>query len=412
MNSTSAGSSSLENQEAPDIPEFELLRQIGQGGFGRVWLARNRTTGQLRAIKVIPRSRVGTADPAGREIVAITLLDVNLRRQHPNLLSVHHVGQTREHLFYVMDLADDAAGQTACEPSRYEPATLKRRLADGPLEPEQCLDCARKLLSGLALLHQTGMVHRDVKPANCLFVGGELKLADFGLLTQSGLNVSCIGTEKYMPPDGRMDARADVYAAGLVIYEMITGFSPDRFPQLGRRSGAIAADAALSVLMRLALKACQPDPEERFTGAADMLAALEREIREGPRKFRLRRWIALVAAGAAIAGAVTLGGYWFAPPARVHVNFISYPFGATILLDGRQLLGPDGTPVETPCTVENLPAGAHQVTFRHLQLPDLDAGMVDFGTTRQVVARWKSRPLAPNTVDLPDLPSTRGVEDR
>ena len=101
------------------------MRPIGEGGFGRVWLARNRTTRQLRAVKVIPLNRSGTADPARREITSITRLEKNVRRQHPNLLSVHHVGQTGDHLFYIMDLADDASGGPGSSNPGYRPATLQ-----------------------------------------------------------------------------------------------------------------------------------------------------------------------------------------------------------------------------------------------------------------------------------------------
>ena len=104
------------------------------------------------------------------------------------------------------------------------------------------------------------MVHRDVKPANCLFVAGQLKLADFGLVTEAHALVSRAGTQKYMPPDGRMDMRADVYAAGLVIYEMITGLPAESFPRLGDRTREITAEPTLQRLNQLALRACPARP--------------------------------------------------------------------------------------------------------------------------------------------------------
>lgn len=389
----------------PEVPDFELIRPIGEGGFGRVWMAQNRTTGRLRAVKLIAKARMGGADPAGREIASITRLEANLRHHHPNLLTIHHVGQTDEHLFYVMDLADDVMRSGAVEPESYEPATLHRRLDDGPLEPAACVACARQLLEGLASLHRAGMVHRDVKPANCLTVDGQLRLADFGLLTRPGLNVSRIGTEKYMPPDGRMDTRADVYAAGLVIYEMITGFSADRFPQLADRSAAILAEPALAVLMSLALDACSPDPQTRFSDAGAMLRSLERRLARPPCPAKTRR--RRVQAGLVVLAAVILAGVgagiwrhaWArraeAPPgapSRVNVNFITYPFDATITVDGRQLTGADGRPLLTPCTADDLAAGRHRVVFHHADRGQLDYGEVDFQTTRQIVGQaeqWK-----------------------
>ena len=140
-----------------------------------------------------------------------------------------------------MDPADDVSGGAGLGRGRYRPATLQARLQSGPLAPDVCLDYARQLLDGLASLHAAGMVHRDVKPANCLFVGGQLKLADFGLVTEAHSLVSRLGTQSYMPPDGQMDMRADVYAAGLVIYEMLTGLSVEEFPSLGRQSRRLPA---------------------------------------------------------------------------------------------------------------------------------------------------------------------------
>ncbi|MGW8258034.1 MAG: protein kinase domain-containing protein, partial [Thermoguttaceae bacterium] len=173
-----------------------------------------------------------------------------------------HVGKTAEFLFYVMDLADDISGQAAADVPEYQPATLEKRLESGPLDAEECFFCAKKLLAGLAALHEAGMVHRDVKPANCLFVHGELKLADFSLLTEANPLVSRVGTENYMPPDGRMDMRADVYAAGLVIYEMLTGLPAERFPSLGKRGDEIVAHPMLGGLIQIALDACEPDPQK------------------------------------------------------------------------------------------------------------------------------------------------------
>jgi serine/threonine protein kinase len=100
----------------PQVPDYDLIRPIGEGGFGRVWLAANQTTGRLRAVKLIPLRRSGTTDAAGREIMSLTRLEANLGHRHPNLLSIHHVGKTAEHLFYVMDLADDVSGRPAPHP--------------------------------------------------------------------------------------------------------------------------------------------------------------------------------------------------------------------------------------------------------------------------------------------------------
>ena len=382
---------------APDVPDFDLIRPIGKGGFGEVWLAANRTTGRLRAVKLIPLKRSDEADPARREITSLTRLEASLRADHPHLMNIYHVGKTSQFLFYVMDPADDVSGGPASAAPGYRPATLRSRLEGGPLLPELCFRHARQLLAGLASLHEAAMVHRDVKPENCLFVEERLKLADFGLVTGADLPTSRIGTRKYMPPDGRMDTRADVYAAGLVIYEMIAGLPADRFPRLGDQAGEVVEDPMLNRLNRLVLRACQPDPQQRFQDAGQMLSELMTEpSAASPAARRRRRVIALIA-GALMALFLVTAPWWsrrlpFGPGHGVEVNFITRPFNATVYLNGVLQTDPDGNPYLTPCTIPNLPAGVHRVTFRREGLPELPAGPFDFATDLEIVADWDLEP--------------------
>jgi len=348
-------------------------------------------------VKLIPLRGTSSTDPAGREILSLTHLEAHVGSQHPSLLSILHVGKTAEHLFYVMEPADDLSGSAASLGAGYRPASLASRLCAGPLPPEDCLNHARQLLGGLAHLHAAGMVHRDVKPANCLFVGGALKLADFGLLTGADPQVSRIGTLQYMPPDGRMDARADVYAAGLVIYEMLTGLPADCFPRLGERAAEVAQDTILQALNRLVLRACQANPRQRFANAGEMLAQLTAPQGQPATRQRWRRPVlvalaCLLAAIALAAVALVKTTFWPGRVERVEVNFITEPFEATIYLDGSPLLQPDDSPYTTPCTVPDLPAQVHHVVFQHEGLGDLDAGPIDFAKTREVTARWHPPP--------------------
>jgi eukaryotic-like serine/threonine-protein kinase len=378
-----------EQRAPPAVPDFDLIRPVGRGGFGEVWLAANRTTGQLRAVKIIPLRQAGETDPAAREITSLTRLEARLARQHPNLLTIHHVGKTADYLFYVMDPADDAGGGPASNKPDYRPATLQSRLQAGPLSAEVCVDYAGQLLAGLASLHAAGMVHRDVKPANCLFVDGQLKLADFGLVTEVHPLVSRVGTQKYMPPDGRMDMRADVYAAGLVIYEIISGLPVDEFPRLGQRTNCVRNDPILATLLRLVLHACERAPERRPVDAGAMLAELAMPGPAARRSARRRLLTAICAAALITVG--TWAAWTLAPPQGdlCDVNFVTEPYEAKIYLDGVLQRDPEGNAYTTPCTVENLPARTCRVAFEWDGQPRWDAGSYDLARTRQIVSRPK-----------------------
>ncbi|MCX7428375.1 MAG: serine/threonine protein kinase, partial [Planctomycetia bacterium] len=328
----------------------------------------------------------------------------------PHLLRIHHVGQTEAFLFYVMEPADDVAGGPASSAATYRPATLQSRLQNGPLPPEPCLRFGRQLLEGLASLHSAGMVHRDVKPANCLFVDGPLKLADFGLLTAAGEQVSRVGTRGYMPPDGRMDARADVYATGLVLYEMLTGLPPEEFPSLGERAREIAASPTLAMLNRLILRACEPEPERRFADARAMLAAIRAPaVPRAAWPVASRRWAIAALACLLVAAVAATTALWPtaeqpvpepADPARmaastggVEVNFISEPAEATIYVDGELLVDADGKAFQTPCTVPGLTPGVHHVVLKHVGRGDQDGATA--GLSSSVVARLDKPTVAP-----------------
>lgn len=122
------------NEPAPEVPDFDMIREIGRGGFGQVWMARNRATGLLRAVKLIALASTGSVDPAGREVVSVTRLESVRHRHHPNLLDIQHVGKTEEHVYFVTDLADGVVGEPAAESEDYVPATLETRLRDGPID--------------------------------------------------------------------------------------------------------------------------------------------------------------------------------------------------------------------------------------------------------------------------------------
>lgn len=400
-NADSTSATVLTEQPAPVLPDIDLVRRIGQGGFGAVWLGINRATGGLKAVKVIPLATTGrSVDPAGREMVSLAQLEAQRIGRHPHLIDIQHVGRTGDVLFSIMDLADDVSGRPATDDPAYRPATLDLRLEQGPLSADECLRSGRALAAGLAHLHAAGMVHRDVKPSNCLFVGRELKLADFGLLTAASADLSRLGTARYMPPDGRMDMRADVFAAGLVLYEMLTGLPTEAFPRLGARAREIAANPLLTHLNRVALRAASRDHHARYAHAGELLAAIEalpalRQRRTGPLTAAA---VTLAVAAIAAAWSVwpTVGSPRPTPrpvvtgagARAVAVTFITEPFEAVVRIDGVPLVAGDGSLLRTPCTVPGLLAAPHRVSFRHPARGDLDAGTIDFATAREVHARW------------------------
>jgi TolB-like protein len=275
----------------PAIPDFDLVRPIGRGAYGEVWLAHHKTLGTARALKIVRRADFDDDRPFRREFEGIRHYEP-ISRGHPNLVAVLHVGGDPAAFYYVMELADpvdprdppDQARGTfpaslplSGEPATYAPRTLRADLkVRGHLSADESVRSGRGLAGALAHLHARALVHRDVKPSNVIFVDGVLKLADIGLVTDISDSRSFVGTEGYMPPEGPGTTSADCYALGKVLYELSTGRDrrdyPDPPPDLLTRSDRERLLELNAVLHR----ACAPDPRQRYPDARAMVADLDR----------------------------------------------------------------------------------------------------------------------------------------
>jgi serine/threonine protein kinase len=226
---------------ARGVPEHQPMRCIGRGAYGEVWLARN-ALGALRAVKLVHRTRFDTDRPYEREFEGLRRYEP-VSRLHPGLVQILQVGRDDVAGFFycIMELADPAEDPEpgADADGGYVPKTLHRVLRRrGRLPFAECLDCGLQLVETLEFLHDHGLIHRDVKPSNIIFVQGRLKLGDPGLVTVRDEPASMVGTGDYVPPEGNGTVGADLFALGRVLYEVATGkpagLCPDPPTDLGR----------------------------------------------------------------------------------------------------------------------------------------------------------------------------------
>jgi tetratricopeptide (TPR) repeat protein len=264
----------------PRIGRYRVLQLLGEGGMGRVHLAEDERLRRRVALKTLKRRDSASRRRFLREARAAA------RVSHPNVCPIFEVGDERGRPFLAMELLPGE--------------TLAARLGRGPLPPAEALDLAEDLLAALGALHEAGLVHRDVKPSNLFLTPHGGKLVDFGLarampsevvraigttadLTRPGL---VIGTPGYMAPEQilghEVDARADLFAAGAVLYEALGGHRPfsgdstvavlsgtlyEEPPPLGGSPELTALDAPVR-------RALAKKPAERYTSAREMVDAL------------------------------------------------------------------------------------------------------------------------------------------
>jgi Tol biopolymer transport system component len=341
------------------LAHYEILSALGKGGMGEVWRARDSKLGREVAIKTLPAEFAGDSERLTRfEREARVLAALN----HPNIASIYGLEEHAEGRFIVLELV--------------EGETLQERIQRGPMPAEDAIKVALQIATAVEAAHEKGVVHRDLKPANIkITTDGQVKVLDFGLAKaleidsrNSPLSNSptmslagtagghILGTAAYMSPEqaraAAVDHRADVWAFGCVLYEMLTGrqafrgetFSDILASVLARDPDFTLLGAPLHPRIRELIQRClEKDPKRRWQAIGDVRVELDRIASSGEfraeavqaiaAKPRLRSLLLWVAAAALVASAVT----WMLKPVPATESF---PMRAVIVADGEGPLGP------------------------------------------------------------------------
>ena len=320
--------SSLLDQGPVEFPSgladrYELIRELGRGGMATVFLARDLKHARDVAVKIM---RPEMAASVGRERF-LREIGIAAQLRHPNIVPLFDSGDADGVLYYVMPYE---VGQS-----------LRQRLArDGRLPVAEALVILRDVCDALACAHQNGIVHRDIKPDNVLLTGRRALVSDFGVaravtaaaedpLTTAG---GAPGTPAYMAPErfqgGAHDQRADIYALGVMAFEMLVGERPavtDRTPSGNQGGGGSVRGRVLSTrpdlpppLAAVIARCLAARPEDRYGEAGEVLAALD-ELGASPRGRLVswRRWAPRPVLAAALMLAAAVGGlFWVINPRR------------------------------------------------------------------------------------------------
>ncbi len=331
------------------VSQYEVLAKLGGGGMGVVYRARDVKLGRMVALKFLPPQ--WTHDESAKQRF-VREAQAASATNHRNICIIHNIEETRDgRLFIVM--------------AYYEGETLKQKLERGPLPIAEAIEVATEIAEGLAKAHAQLVVHRDVKPGNIIVTEDGVKILDFGLakfadalqLTAPG---STVGTAAYMSPEQargeEADARSDVWALGIVLYEMLTGAPPFRGPYPEATFHAIKHEPLPSLRMRrpdvpealelIVMKALEKDAARRFQSAREPARDLRllqgrtipldlrteevplaaRGALQAPREVGRRRsrlWMALAAAVVAL-GMASGGAYywWLRPVERIQLAVV------------------------------------------------------------------------------------------
>jgi WD40 repeat protein len=313
--------------ELPAVPGYEVLRELGRGGMGVVYQARHVQLNRLVALKMVLR-----ADLAGPQALVRFLFEAEVaaRVQHANVVQIFEVGTHGRLPYFALEYVDGG--------------TLADRLAGRPWPPRRAAELVQTLARATHVAHLQGIIHRDLKPANVLLTaGGTPKIGDFGLATQYGAEAGLtptgdiLGTPGYMSPEqasGRRQAvgpATDVYALGVILYELLTGavpFTGATYLDILRQVVGTAPPRPSSRGRRLdrdletvCLKCLEKEPQRRYQSAEALADDLGRYLADEPiaarpvgptgRAWRWARrnpgWAAMLAAVAGLLLVIAVG---------------------------------------------------------------------------------------------------------
>ncbi len=209
------------------ISHYKILEKLGEGGMGIVYMAEDTKLDRLVALKFLPRHLSQSEEEKQRfihEAKAASALD------HNNICTVYEIGETKP------ATGKPGDGQMYIAMAYSEGESLKEKIERGPMAIEEAIDIATQISRGLTKAHSKKIVHRDIKPANLLITEDDtVKIVDFGLAKLAGRTMltkegTTLGTAAYMSPEqtqgADVDHRTDIWALGVVLYEMITGKQP------------------------------------------------------------------------------------------------------------------------------------------------------------------------------------------
>lgn len=276
----------LSSQKSNRIANFSLIRLLGQGGFGAVWLAEDRSLGRQVALK-LPKA-------TGKAPKLLHEAQTAARLKHPNIVSIYEVGVDEGQVFIASEYIDGA--------------DLRDELARARPQVSRAVNLIAKLSHAVHHAHQQGVVHRDLKPANIILdANGEPFITDFGIAKHLSVDETIstdgevVGTITYMSPEQargstrETDPRSDIYALGVMLFEMLTEFRPfrgnaravihqkiyDDTPSPRKLVPSLARD-----LETICLKCLEREPAKRYQSALELAEELDRFQNNIPLKAR------------------------------------------------------------------------------------------------------------------------------